>query len=457
MNINIVILAAGRGSRMFSELPKVLHPVGGKAILGRVLDTALSLNPAKIIIIYGYKGQLVKDSINQSYPENKFTWVLQEEQSGTGHALRCALPHLDLQAATLVLYGDVPLLNPATLAQMITQYKHNMVMLTAKLSDPSGYGRVMRDTQGMITKIVEEKDASASEKQINEINSGVYLISNKHLSGWLSNLTNNNSQHEYYLTDIVGMAHSDEVSVDWVETQHLNEISGVNDKTQLESLERAYQHSVANKLLQQGVTLADKARLDVRGSLTIGVDCSIDINCIFSGTVVLGNNVTIGAGCILHNVTLGDGVQVKAYSIIEGAVAKANAQIGPFARIRPGTNLAENVHIGNFVEVKNTTIGEGTKAGHLTYLGDANIGSQVNVGAGSVTCNYDGKNKWSTTVEDNVFIGSGTMMVAPVVIKSGGVIGAGSTITKNTEANELTVARSKQATIKGWLARKNKK
>lgn len=457
MNINIVILAAGKGSRMFSELPKVLHQIGGKAILERVLDTALSLNPAKIIIIYGYKGQLVKDSINQSYPENKFIWVLQEEQSGTGHALRCALPHLDAHAATLVLYGDVPLLKPATLKQMTVQYKHNMVMLTAKVSDPTGYGRVIRNNDGLITKIVEEKDASLAEKQINEINSGVYLISNKHLSGWLHKLTNKNSQHEYYLTDVVGMAHSDTVIIDWVETLHINEISGVNDKNQLEALERAYQIMEANKLLLQGVTVADKTRLDIRGSLTAGNDCSIDINCVFSGTVVLGNNVTVGAGCVMHNVTLGDGVKVQAYSIIEGAVVRANAQIGPFARIRPGSNLAENVHIGNFVEVKNTTIGEGTKAGHLTYLGDANIGSRVNIGAGSVTCNYDGKNKLTTIIEDNVFVGSGTMMVAPVVLKSGGVIGAGSTINKNTEPNELTVARSTQVTIKGWMARKGKK
>lgn len=450
MNLNIVILAAGEGKRMYSNVSKVLHKVGNKSMLQHVIETANKLNPSKLVVVYGYKGEQVKSSIDSIFQNNNFIWALQDKQLGTGHALKMALPHLDNNGATLVLYGDVPLISPDTLAQMLLDFTDNIVMLTATLENPSGYGRIVRDATNNIVRIVEEKDTTDTEKTINEINTGFYLFSNKLLPVWLNSLSNNNQQGEYYLTDVIELAHKSNIKIKSKQITNIYEIVGINNKIQLEQLERRYQLIQANKLLEQGVTFADKSRVDIRGLMSVGQDCFIDINCIFEGNITLGNNVKIGAGCILKNVKISDGVEIKPYSIIEDAELGQKSIIGPFSRIRPGTTLNEKTHIGNFVEVKNSKIGMGSKVNHLTYIGDSEIGAGVNVGAGSVTCNYDGKNKFKTVIEDNVFIGSGTMMVAPVTIKTGGVIGAGSTITKDTPENELTVSRAKQITVVGW-------
>jgi bifunctional UDP-N-acetylglucosamine pyrophosphorylase/glucosamine-1-phosphate N-acetyltransferase len=336
---------------------------------------------------------------------------------------------------------------------MLTQYNENIVMLTANLTNPFGYGRVIRNENKHIIRIVEEKDTLSNEKLITEINSGIYLLPNTKLPKWLNKLSNNNSQNEYYVTDLVAFAAEDKINVTAVVTTNIDEIMGVNNKLQLEYLERTYQKIKANDLLLAGATLLDKSRIDIRGTVAVGHDCVIDINCIFSGTVSLGNNVMIGAGSILNNVVIKDNVTIKANSVIEDAIIGEGCQIGPFARIRPGTELASGVHIGNFVEIKKSHIGDNSKVNHLTYIGDTEIGSKVNVGAGSVTCNYDGKNKFKTIIKDNVFVGSGTMMVAPVKIGEGSVIGAGSVITRDTPENELTVSRAKQTTVLGWLKR----
>lgn len=454
--INIVILAAGQGKRMNSALPKVLHKISTKPMLQRVIETAALLKPSKLVVVYGHGGEQVQDAMNQVFGAGVITWAHQDRQLGTGHALKCALPYLDQSGLTLVLYGDVPLINVATLEQMLAKYQQNLVVLTDKVDQPHGYGRIVRDTNGKIVRVVEEKDATSAERLINEINTGFYLLPNQYLPQWLDNLSNNNSQGEYYLTDVVELADKQNIAIDYVLAAQSYEVLGVNNKLQLEQLERFYQIIQANKLLEAGITLYDKQRIDVRGSLTAGSDCSIDVNCIFEGAVILGNNVQIGAGCHLKNVTIANNVTIKAYSILEDAVVADGVQIGPYARLRPGSNLAENSHVGNFVEIKNSSVGIGSKVNHLTYIGDAQIGNQVNVGAGSVTCNYDGKNKFKTIIGDNVFVGSGTMMVAPVTINNGSLIGAGSVITNDTPANELTVARAKQVTVDGWL-KSNKK
>ncbi|MCC2625049.1 MAG: glmU [Burkholderiales bacterium] len=451
--INIVILAAGQGKRMNSSLPKVLHKVGNKSMLEHVITTALSLNPENLIIVYGHGGDIVKSSIDEVFVENKFIWAFQDKQHGTGHALRCALPHIDNDGATLVLYGDVPLISSSTLHHMQELYDGGVVMLTAQLNDPTGYGRVVRDEGFQIKCIVEEKDATQSEKFITEINTGFYILPNRYLAKWLNSLENNNNQDEYYLTDVIAKAYRQHIEIRYYTAAHNYEIMGVNNKLQLEYLERVHQCKLAEALLEGGATLLDKSRIDIRGKISCGMDCIIDVNCIFEGTVILGNNVTIGAGSLLKNVIIGNNVTIKPYSIIEDAKIGIDSLIGPFARIRPGTELTGGAHVGNFVEIKNSIIGQNSKVNHLTYIGDSTIGSGVNVGAGSVTCNYDGKNKYKTIIEDNVFIGSGTMMVAPVTISHGSVIGAGSTITKTTEANELTVSRAKQVTVKGWVAK----
>lgn len=463
--VNVVILAAGQGKRMNSSLPKVLHKVGNVPMLINVINTVNKLNPSKTIVVYGHGGDIVlntfMDEANQKYfNDNKvpvITWVHQDKQLGTGHALKCACNELDNDAVTLLLYGDVPLITLDTLNQMLEQYDNNIVMLSAKLDNPFGYGRIIRDSANNIIKIVEEKDASDNERKITEINSGIYLLPNKKLGVWLNNLSSNNSQNEYYVTDVIAMAHNDNVKIDAVITKNTDEIMGVNNKLQLEYLERKLQLMRVNELLVRGATLLDKSRIDIRGNVSIGKDCIIDVNCIFEGDVVLGNNVTIGAGCTLKNITVRDNVEIKPYSVLEDAVIGNNCHIGPFARIRPGTELSSDVHIGNFVEVKKSFIGVGSKVNHLTYIGDSEIGSKVNVGAGSVTCNYDGKNKFKTIIKDNVFVGSGTMMVAPVELGEGSVIGAGSVITKNTPENELTISRARQTTVLGWLKRSRSK
>ncbi|MBY0380078.1 MAG: bifunctional UDP-N-acetylglucosamine diphosphorylase/glucosamine-1-phosphate N-acetyltransferase GlmU [Burkholderiales bacterium] len=436
---------------MHSAKPKVLHEVGNKSMLQHVLDVATGLKPAKLIIVYGHCGESVCASINQYNLDNDFIWVKQEEQLGTGHAIKQALQHLSNVGHTLVLYGDVPLIKQKTLDKMLQKYDNNLVMLSMVVDSPSGYGRVVRDGKEKIKKIVEDRDATGSEKFIREINTGFYILPNNSIHKWINSLSNNNMQKEYYLTDVINMAYQDNVEIDSVQSTCEYEALGINNKSQLECLERFYQLQKVEQLLEQGVTIKDKSRLDIRGEIKVGRDCIIDVNCIFEGKVILGDNVTVGIGSILKNVTIYDDVNIKPYSIIEDAEIGKKSQIGPYARIRPGTKLEAEVHIGNFVEVKKSTIAKGSKANHLTYIGDAQIGSGVNIGAGSVTCNYDGKNKFTTIIEDGVFIGSGTMMVAPLIIGAGGVIGAGSTITKNTPNDELTVSRARQITVTGWL------
>lgn len=453
--VNIVILAAGQGKRMNSSLPKVLHPISNKPMLRHVVETAKLLNPNKLVVVYGHGGDQVQKYMNAVFP-GELLWALQDKQLGTGHALKCAVPYLDNNGITLVLYGDVPLISVNTLQFMIDKFQNNLVMLTDELSDPSGYGRVVRDADRKIAAIVEEKDANQEQKQIKEINTGFYAFPNQQIGAWLNGLSNQNAQGEYYLTDVVATAYKEGVAIDYVKSPHDYEVMGVNNKLQLEQLERIYQLNKANQLLESGVTLLDKSRIDLRGSLVAGKDCIIDVNCVFDGVVELGDNVTIGAGCLLTNAKIADNVTIKPYSIIEDSEVGAAAQVGPYARLRPGAVLLQDSHVGNFVEIKKSTVGIGSKVNHLSYIGDSEIGSKVNVGAGTITCNYDGKNKFKTTIGDNVFVGSGSMLVAPITIGDGALIGAGSVISKDAPANELTVTRAKQTTIAGWLT-KNKK
>jgi bifunctional UDP-N-acetylglucosamine pyrophosphorylase / glucosamine-1-phosphate N-acetyltransferase len=446
--LNIVILAAGLGKRMHSALPKVLHPLAGKPLLGHVLDTAYSLSPQRICVVYGHGGEAVPQAIG----DESLTWVQQTPQLGTGHALMQALPHLSSTGTTLVLYGDVPLTTIETLRRLIgTAGSKDFALLTVELADPAGYGRIVRNEKtGGITAIVEEKDASNIQRQIREINTGIMVIPNQDLHGWLHKLENKNAQKEYYLTDIVAMAVKDGVKVEAVQPAHDWETTGVNSKTQLAVLERIYQNEYAKRLLDQGVTLADMSRIDIRGQLICGRDVEIDINCIFEGHVQLDDGVKVGAHSILKNVKVAAGSAIAPFSLIESAEIGKNCRVGPYARIRPGTRLASEVHIGNFVEVKNSTIAAGSKANHLSYIGDAVVGKNVNIGAGTITCNYDGANKYQTIIEDDVFVGSDTQLVAPVTVTQGSTIGAGSTITKDTPPETLTLSRAKQMSIDGW-------
>ncbi|MEP6879752.1 MAG: bifunctional UDP-N-acetylglucosamine diphosphorylase/glucosamine-1-phosphate N-acetyltransferase GlmU [Nitrosospira sp.] len=446
--LNIVILAAGLGKRMHSALPKVLHPLAGKPLLGHVLDTAHSLSPQRICVVYGHGGEAVPQAID----DESLTWVQQTPQLGTGHALMQALPHLNSTGMTLVLYGDVPLTTIETLRRLIaTAGSKDFALLTVELADPAGYGRIVRnDEKGGITAIVEEKDASKVQRQIREINTGIMAIPNQYLHGWLHKLENKNAQKEYYLTDIVAMAVKDGVKVEAAQPAYDWETIGINSKTQLAALERIYQNEYAKRLLDQGVTLADMSRIDIRGQLICGRDVEIDINCIFEGHVQLDDGVKVGAHSILKNVKVAAGSAIAPFSLIESAEIGKNSRIGPYARIRPGTRLASEVHIGNFVEVKNSTIAAGSKVNHLSYIGDAVVGKNVNIGAGTITCNYDGANKYQTIIEDDVFVGSDTQLVAPVTVAQGSTIGAGSTITKDTPPETLTLSRAKQMSIDGW-------
>jgi len=444
--LNVVVLAAGQGKRMRSRLPKVLQPLGGKPLIEHVVATARTLKPARICVVYGHGGEQVPQALRG----DGLTFVKQQPQLGTGHALAQALPQLESSGLTLVLYGDVPLIGEETLAAMIAGGGDRLTLLTAELGDPAGYGRIVRNRRGSVTSIVEEKDASATERGIREINSGIMALPGARLEGWLAKLTNRNAQREYYLTDIVPLALADKVAVATVKARAEWEILGVNSKQQLAELERVYQRQQAEKLMEAGVTIADPARIDVRGSLVCGADVRIDVNCVFEGEVRLADRVEIGANCVLKDAAVGAGTRIEPFTSIDGAKIGANCRVGPFARFRPGTRLAEEVHIGNFVEVKASEIGAGSKANHLAYLGDASVGRDVNVGAGTITCNYDGGAKHRTVIEDDVFIGSDTMLVAPVVVRRGATIGAGSTITKEAPAGELTVARAKQVTVPGW-------
>ena len=446
--LNVVILAAGLGKRMHSTLPKVLHPLAGKPLISHVLATARTLLPGKICVVYGYGGELVPQVIN----DDELIWVKQDPQMGTGHALLQTLPHLDSNGVTLVLYGDVPLTSVETLKKLIaTSAESILALLTLELDDPSGYGRIVRSSEGHgVIAIVEEKDASESEHQICEINTGIMVVPNQFLHNWLPKLENKNSQKEYYLTDIVKMAVTDGVKVDATHPEHAWETLGINSKVQLAALERIYQDETAGRLLDQGVTLSDPSRIDIRGQLFCGSDVSIDINCIFEGAVQLGDGVRVGANCILKNTKIQARTQIAPFSLIEDAEIGKDCRIGPYARIRPGTHLSDEVHIGNFVEIKNSSISTGSKANHLSYIGDSIVGKNVNIGAGTITCNYDGANKHQTIIEDNVFIGSDTQLIAPVTVAKGATIGAGSTITKTAPPESLTLSRAKQMSISNW-------
>ncbi|MBD8565651.1 bifunctional UDP-N-acetylglucosamine diphosphorylase/glucosamine-1-phosphate N-acetyltransferase GlmU [Oxalobacteraceae sp. CFBP 8763] len=450
--MNVVILAAGMGKRMQSALPKVLHPLAGKPLLRHVIDTARGLSPQKLCVIYGHGGAAVPEMVATVAESTGSTidTALQEPQQGTGHAVMQAVPQLDDDQPTIVLYGDVPLTTVATLRRLVEAAGSDKLgILTVEQANPFGLGRIVRE-DGKIVRIVEEKDATEAERAIKEINSGIMAIPTRHLKKWLAALSNNNAQGEYYLTDIVAQAVADGVPVVSSQPSGEWEVAGVNSKVQLAELERRHQLNIAHALLERGVTLMDPARIDVRGELICGRDVTIDVGCVFEGRVELADGVRIGAHCVLVNATVAAGTNIKPFCHIEDATIGAASQIGPYARLRPGTTLGEDVHIGNFVEVKNSTVAAHSKANHLAYVGDATIGSRVNIGAGVITCNYDGANKFRTVIEDDVFVGSDTQLIAPVTVGKGATLAAGTTLTKDAPAGKLTISRSKQVTIDNW-------
>lgn len=445
--MNIVILAAGMGKRMKSELPKVLHPLAGKPLIARVIDSVRTLSTSKICVVYGYGGEKVPQSLS----DKGLLFFRQEQQLGTGHAVMQTATALLDEEPTLILFGDVPLTKPASMQRLLDAAGHEqLAILTVHLPDPSGYGRIIRNDEGAIVRIVEQKDASAAEQGINEINTGIMVAPTKQLKKWLKALSNNNAQNEYYLTDIVSMAVAEHVPVVSAQPDAVWETLGVNSKVQLAELESIHRQNMANALLEQGTTLSDPARIDVRGALTCGQDVSIDINCVFEGTVTLGDAVTIGANCIIKDTEIKAGSHVRPFCHIDGAIVGESAVIGPYARLRPGANLGEEVHIGNFVEIKNSQIAAHSKANHLAYIGDSIVGARVNIGAGAITCNYDGANKHQTIIEDDAFIGTNCELVAPVRVGKGATIGAGTTLSKDAPADTLTISRTKQTSIQGW-------
>ena len=443
--LNIVILAAGKGTRMYSQLPKVLHEIGGRSMLARVISTAQSLNPERICVVIGHGKELVRQRINADV-----TWVEQNEQLGTGHAVKTALPHLSPHGRTLVLYGDVPLTDSQTLQALLDTAGNEVGLLTDVLAKPTGYGRIIREN-GRVVAIVEEKDADAAQKAITETNTGIFVLPNAHLADWLGALQSNNAQGEYYLTDVIALANADGVAVHPQQVRASHLAAGVNNKQQLAELERIFQREQAEALLSAGITLRDPARFDLRGSLSHGQDVVIDVNVVLEGDVALGDGVEIGANCVIRNAHIGAGSRIAPFSHLENCSVGRNGRIGPFARLRPQAQLGDDVHIGNFVEVKNTVMGTGSKANHLTYLGDADVGEYSNIGAGTITCNYDGVNKFKTTIGSHVRIGSGTMLVAPVSVGDKATTGAGSVITKPCPADKLTLSRSRQTTLEGWV------
>ncbi|WP_323084560.1 bifunctional UDP-N-acetylglucosamine diphosphorylase/glucosamine-1-phosphate N-acetyltransferase GlmU [Providencia alcalifaciens] len=443
---SVVILAAGKGTRMYSDLPKVLHLLAGKPMVQHVIDTAKSIGASDIHLVYGHGGDLLKEKLG----EQNLNWVLQAEQLGTGHAMQQAAPHFQDDEDIVMLYGDVPLIAKDTLQRLVEAKPEGGIgLLTVILDNPAGYGRIIREN-GEVVGIIEQKDASEEQRKIQEINTGIMVASGKDFNRWLSQLNNNNAQGEYYITDIIALAHKEGNKIATVHPSHLSEMEGVNNRLQLAALERIYQKEQAEKLLLAGVMLIDPARFDIRGTLTHGRDVVIDTNVIIEGNVTLGNNVQIQTGCVLKNCVIGDNSIISPYSVIENSELSTECTVGPFARLRPGAKLAAKSHVGNFVEMKNATLGLGSKAGHLSYLGDAQIGSNVNIGAGTITCNYDGVNKFKTVIGDDVFVGSDTQLVAPVTVANGATIGAGTTVTRDINEGELVVSRVKQTHIKNW-------
>jgi bifunctional UDP-N-acetylglucosamine pyrophosphorylase/glucosamine-1-phosphate N-acetyltransferase len=444
--MNVVILAAGMGKRMQSDLPKVLHALAGKPLLSHVIDTARQLSPSRCCVIFGHGG----DKVPTQLAADDLQFVLQEPQLGTGHAVMQAVSKLNDDQPTLILYGDVPLTTVATL-RILTEKAGNdkLAILTIAMDDPTGYGRIVRE-QNKIVRIVEQKDATEIERQIHEVNTGILVAPTRQLKDWLSRLSNHNAQGEYYLTDIIALAVKDNVVIESAQPSHAWETLGVNSKVQLAELERIHQLNLAHQLLEQGVTLADPARIDIRGELHCARDVSIDVGCVFEGQVHIGQGVSIGAYCMIKNSRIADNANIKPFTHIDEASVGSDSQIGPYARLRPGTRLGSDVHVGNFVEIKNSDFGAHSKANHLAYVGDTTVGSRVNIGAGTITCNYDGANKHRTVIEDDAFIGSDTQLVAPVTVGKGATIGAGTTLTKDAPPDSLTVSRARQTTIAGW-------
>lgn len=445
--LNVVILAAGKGTRMHSDTPKVLHEIGGRPILAHVIACAKALKPKSIIVVYGFGGEQVREA----FKAEDIIWVNQAEQKGTGHAVQQVVPHLESNTNTLILLGDVPLVDTKACKNLIVKADKTLSLLTFNKPDPTGYGRIVRDETGNVIAIIEHKDATDKQRTIKEVNTGIMAMPTQHLKTWLSKLSNNNVQGEYYLTDIVEFAVQDRVEVITEITEDEWSVTGINSKADLVQIERIFQKRIAQQLLQHGVTLKDDQRIDVRGTLHCGRDVEIDVNCVFEGNVIIGDRVSVGANCVIKNAEIKAGTKIAAFTHIDDTIIGENSRIGPFARLRPGTILATETHIGNFVELKNAQIDVGSKVNHLSYIGDTSIGKNVNIGAGTITCNYDGANKFRTVIEDDVFVGSDTQLIAPVTVGKGATIGAGSTITKDVPADTLTLCRSQgQKSIVGW-------
>lgn len=454
-HVSIVILAAGQGTRMKSRLPKVLHPIGGKPLLAHVIHTAYELSPVQTVVVYGHGGEQVRATL----VNEDVVWVEQAQQLGTGHAVAQAIPKFEDDNIVLVLYGDVPLIKSTTLGELVLQASDNaLALLTVHLDEPHGYGRIVRDEHGAVQRIVEQKDASPQELAISEINTGILAVKGKLLKQWLTRLDNKNAQGEYYLTDVIAMAVADGIEIRVTHPSGEDEVLGVNSRNQLAHLERVYQRQYAERLMTDGVTLIDPDRIDIRGDVTTGRDITIDVNVVLEGQVSIGDDVYIGPGCVIRDCEIADGVQIQAMCVLEHARVGSKALIGPYSRLRPGAELRGGNHIGNFVEIKNSVIGEGSKVNHLTYIGDTDMGCGVNIGAGTITANYDGANKHRTVIEDNASTGSNSVMVAPVKIGKDATIGAGSVITKDAPEGKLTLTRAKQLTIDGWTrpVKKNK-
>jgi len=457
ISLHIIILAAGEGTRMQSNLPKVLHTVGGRPMLAHLLQTASGLQPDVIHVVVGSGAERVREAFSDYKVDGPIQWVVQAERRGTGHAVDQAMPAVPDDAHVLVLLGDHPLIPLHVLQQMLLQPLPSLAVLTMVLDDPKGYGRIERDRTGRINSIVEERDTTSTQRAIHEVNTGIILAQAGPLRHWLKQLECSNSKNEYYLTDIFAKAYKQGYEIRAVQAPDPRDLQGANDRHQVAALEHRYRQTMADELMEKGVSLLDPARIDVRGEIEVGRDVVIDINVVLEGRNNLGDGVKIGPGCVLTNCSLAAGTVVKAYSVLEGVRTTGTCEIGPFARLRPGTELSVGSRIGNFVEVKNSRLGENSKANHLSYVGDTQVGDRVNIGAGTITCNYDGANKHQIIIEDDVFIGSDSQLVAPVTIGKGATIGAGSTITKSTPAGELTVSRAKQVTLKGWQRPQKKK